>query len=129
MVKKYVGLLLVVLVLFSCEEIFEVTDISEQQVSILAPTDQSVVTDTLVNFNWNSVSEADSYQVQVATPDFQNTSQLVLDTILVLDSTYVGNRISKKLTNNNYQWRIKALNSDFETEYSLSSFTVETPSN
>ncbi|UJH68665.1 hypothetical protein [Allomuricauda sp. SCSIO 65647] len=113
----------------SCEDILEVPDISGQQVELLAPSEGSVVTDSIVNFNWNGVNDADSYLVQVATPDFENAAQLVLDSVMVIDSTFVGTRISKQLSNSTYEWRVKAQNSGFETEFSISGFTVDASSN
>jgi len=115
--------------IWSCEDVLEVTDISDQQITLLAPLDETVVTDSLVNFNWNGVNEADSYLVQIATPNFANASQLVLDSIITIDSSFVGTRTSKLLLNNSYEWRVKAFNSDFETEFSQSTFRVENPSN
>ena len=115
--------------LCSCEDIIEVTDISDQQITLLAPLDNTVVNDSVVNFNWNGVDEAESYLIQVARPNFANASQLVLDSIVVIDSSFVGTRISKTLTNSAYEWRVKALNSDFETDFSLSGFSVEASNN
>ncbi|MEM9001146.1 MAG: hypothetical protein AAGB24_12855 [Bacteroidota bacterium] len=113
----------------SCEDIIEVPDISNQQVELLAPTQGSVVTDSLVNFNWNGVDDAESYLVQIATPDFENAVQLVLDSVVVIDSTFIGTRISKELGNNAYEWRVRAQNSDFETVFSANSFSVAVPPN
>lgn len=127
--RKSLLLFVLIIGLVSCEDILEVTDISEQQVTLLAPTNGSVVTDSLVNFNWNGVDEANSYLIQVATPNFSNASQLVLDSIITIDSSFVGTRISKPLSNNGYEWRVKALNSDFETDFSQSEFSVETTTN
>ena len=85
--------------------------------------------DSLVNFNWNSVNEAESYLVQIATPNFENASQLVLDSVIVIDTSFTGTSVSRMLLDNTYEWRVKAFNSDFETDFSLSRFRVETPSN
>lgn len=125
MVKKVLPLLFFVGLMTACEDIFEVTDISNEQVQLLAPTNESVVTDSIVNFNWNGVEEAESYVVQIATPDFENATQFVLDTVITIDSTFVGNRISKRLLEDTYQWRVQAQNSAFSTEFSTSGFTVQ----
>lgn len=125
MVKKLLPLLFLLSLLIACEDIFEVTDISNERVQLLAPTNESVVTDSVVNFNWNGVEEAESYLVQIVTPDFENASQFVLDTVIAIDSTFVGNRISKRLSDNTYQWRVQAQNSDFSTEFSTNGFTVQ----
>ncbi|MEP2236882.1 MAG: hypothetical protein ABJI22_00900 [Maribacter sp.] len=108
----------------SCEEILEVSDISEKEVILLAPSDSSVVTQTEVNFTWQEVFEATSYHVQIAQPNFTNATQIVADTLVVVDSTYIGSRITRTLSNNSYEWRVKAQNSDFETPYTTNSFIV-----
>jgi len=122
-------LLLIAISFCSCDDIIEVTDISNEQVTLLAPLNNTVVADSLVNFNWNSVNEAESYLVQIATPNFENASQLVLDSVIVIDTSFTGTSVSRMLLDNTYEWRVKAFNSDFETDFSLSRFRVETPSN
>lgn len=124
MVKKVLSILFIATLLISCEEIFEVTDISEQQVELLSPTNASVVSSNVVNFNWNSVEEADAYLIQIATPNFDSASQFALDTVISIDSSFVGNRLTKMLPNNEYEWRVQAQNSQFFTEFSSSVFTV-----
>lgn len=103
--------------LFSCEAIF-VEDISDRNVFLLAPTNNSEVANGAILFNWNSVEDTDSYQIQIAIPDFQNASQILLDSITTNTS------ITKELEIGEYQWRVKAMNSDYETPYSTSSFSV-----
>lgn len=118
-----------IVLISSCEELLEVPDISGEEVTLLAPSDSTVVTQAIVNFTWNEVFEAKSYHIQVAQPSFLEASQIVVDTLVVVDSTYVGTRFTKTLINNGYEWRVKALNSDFETEYTTHSFTVQITGN
>ncbi|MEM8507830.1 MAG: hypothetical protein AAF717_08370 [Bacteroidota bacterium] len=128
MTKQFGLLLSLACVFLSCEEILEVQDISEQEVQLLSPTSGSVVTDTIVNFNWDPVNAANAYHIQIATPNFQNAAQFVLDSTLVVDSTFVGTRISRTLSSAAYEWRVRALNSDFETAFFVNDFTVDTSS-
>jgi len=72
--------------LAACEDILEEPDISNSLVPVFAPLDNTVLTTNTVNFNWDAVLDARSYRVQVAQPDFENTQQLLLDSIVVLDS-------------------------------------------
>lgn len=125
MAKKTFVVIFVTALLCACEEIIEVTDISNEQVTLLAPSNDVIVTNDVVNFNWSEVDEAEGYEVQIVTPSFDNASQFVLDTVLVVDSTFVGSRLSKTLQNNSYQWRVRAQNSDFATPYSTNTFTVQ----
>ena len=121
---RTVTALLAMLPVFSCEDIIEIPDISDSKVELLAPLQGSVVEESTVNFTWNSIEDANSYLVQVATPNFETAAQIVLDSVIVVDSTFMGTKASKALINNNYEWRVKAMNSGFETEFSSSGFSV-----
>nr|WP_299381228.1 hypothetical protein [Allomuricauda sp.] len=119
------GLLVIVILTLGCEDILEVPDISDQTVPILAPTNGSVLTDNAVSLNWSKIEDATSYEIQVATPNFENAAQLVLDSIVNLDSLdQVTTQIDQNLFNGPYEWRIKAWNSGYETTYTVSGFEV-----
>lgn len=91
-IKALFGLLLVAF-LGSCQDILEVTDISDQNVQLLAPSDSTVVVQTSVQFNWNEVYEASQYHIQVASPNFENAAQILVDSLIVIDSTFTSPRI------------------------------------
>ncbi|MEM9650019.1 MAG: hypothetical protein AAF969_16190, partial [Bacteroidota bacterium] len=69
-----------------CEDILEVPDISAQSVPILAPQDGSVLTTNAVGLNWDTIEDATGYRIQLATPNFENAAQLVLDSLVELDT-------------------------------------------
>lgn len=116
--KKNSVLLLLIILFSNCEAIF-VEDISDATITILAPTEGSAITAGAVNFNWNPIDDASSYQLQIATPNFTNATQVVLDT------TIAKTAFSTDLAIGNYQWRVKALNSDYQTNYTTTSFEVQ----
>ena len=64
--------------LFSCEAIF-VEDISEKNVQLIAPANNTTVKEGEVVFTWSAVDEAVSYQLQVAAPSFAVASQILVD--------------------------------------------------
>ncbi len=117
--KKIVGILLLCC-LIGCEEIIYEDDISVNSVLILAPTNGVSLVKGDVTFSWQTVNGATDYELQVATPTFQNASQIVLDTIIT-DVSF-----TQLLEANTYEWRIKALNSAYETTYTMSGFEVVT---
>lgn len=117
--KYKIILLLLALITFSCEDIIEVPDISQKEVMVLAPTEDVVINETNINFSWNTVEDADTYKLQIATPDFEVATQIVLDT------TITTTNFSKVLDLGTYQWRVRAENSDYQTNYTTQSFTVE----
>ncbi|MDL5514852.1 hypothetical protein QSE00_23785 [Arenibacter sp. M-2] len=127
--KNITATLFTIYIIIGCEDIVEVTDISDVKVELLAPLQNSVVGDSIVNFSWYKITEADSYVVQVATPNFESAVQLVMDSIIVVDSTFIGAKATKILIDNNYEWRVKAMNSGYETPFSSSAFRVNATGN
>ena len=103
----------------SCDDVIDVEDISDQSVTVLAPSDETVLTITDITFSWNPVEDADTYTLQIATPSFQNALQIVEDTTLTNSS------FTKTLELGDYQWRVKAKNVNYETGYSTQSFSIE----
>lgn len=125
MKKIFIQLLAVACICTACEEIISVPDISEELVRIVAPSDGSLLTQTSVNFSWETIEFAEQFQVQVASPSFGNATAVVLDTI-VGDSAQSIRRFQAELQEANYQWRVRGLNSNYSTPYMAASFSVDT---
>ena len=115
--KKLVVLILICC-LAGCEEILTEEDITADSVSLLAPANGVNLVSGDVIFSWQTVNGASDYELQVATPSFENAEQIVLDTIVS------GASFTQLLTANDYEWRLKALNSAYETNYTISAFEV-----
>ena len=118
MIKK-VTLVMACLCLYTCEEIIAVEDISELDISILAPTNNATINDASINFSWQPIEFADSYQLQIATPNFEAPLQIVEDTLLTSSS------FTKSLLSNDYQWRVRAINSAYQTSYTTQNLSIE----
>jgi len=114
---KYAFCLLITAI--ACDDIIEVEDISDNTVNILAPTNGTVLDTLTTTFTWEALESAEHYYLQVATPSFENANQIVADTLLVKTS------FSKLLPVNSYEWRIRAENSDYNTNYTQQSFSIE----
>jgi len=102
-----------------CEDLIEEVDITNETVRILAPVNQVTLNTGDVLFSWEGVDQADSYHLQIAMPNFENAQQILADT------NVVGTQFFKELEPNEYQWRIRAENSAYFTNYTLSNFSVE----
>lgn len=100
-----------------CEAIF-LEDISEDTISIIAPAQNTTVSSGTIWFDWEELDGADSYQIQIAIPNFQEAQQLLLDSITTNLS------ISTDLTEGIHEWRVRGLNSEYETSYTITSFIV-----
>lgn len=103
---------------FSIEpETFD-NDLSEVAVHLIAPANDAVMTDQEITFSWEAVPFSENYKIQIATPDFENATQLLADEVLSSTS------FSNTLEDGAYQWRVKAQNSESETSYTTYSLTV-----
>ncbi|TXE15320.1 hypothetical protein ES692_17225 [Psychroserpens burtonensis] len=117
--KRALFLILLVLSLSSCDDIIEVVDISQNTISVLAPTNTSVLAEGDITFSWDVLQDATQYKLQIATPTFENASQILLD------STITATNFSKTLELGNYEWRVRAENSEYQTLYITQNFSVE----
>lgn len=118
--KTYLSLLLLALLSFtSCDDIIEIEDISGRSVNVLAPTEGVVLDITDVIFSWTAVEDAEHYRLQVATPNFENATQIVSDTLITATS------FTKTLSAGAYEWRVRAENSGYQTAYTTQNFSIE----
>lgn len=115
--KKIGVTFLLCLILVGCEAVF-VANISKSKVYLTAPSNNVQVQSGKVRFTWNTVEDADSYVVQIGKPNFSQTQQLVLDT------TISTTRFEKELIAGNYEWRVKAVNSAYETQFQTNTLEV-----
>ncbi len=111
--------ILILVLIISCDDIIEVEDISGRTVLLIAPSEGAVIQSNTATFTWQSVEDAEEYLLQVVMPNFANAAQIVIDTAVVQTS------FTKELLPNNYEWRVKALNSGFETGFSSHNFAVQ----
>jgi len=105
---------------FSCKDVIDEVRIYESSVELLAPEDAVVLNDTNVTFVWNTVDGASEYIIQVATPDFSSPLQIVTDSAVTTNSFS-----TTLLTTTNYEWRVKAKNSNYETAFSTRSLAIQ----
>ncbi len=117
--KKFVVFLIIGIHLVSCEEIIEITDISSEHVTVLAPLDNTTLTSKSVTFTWEAMEEVEGYHLQIATPSFANALQIVKD------STLTTTNFLTTLDFNDYEWRIRAENSGYTTVYITQRFSIE----
>lgn len=109
---------IVLIILASCEEILLETDISKEEVQLIAPANNTNFSSTGVSFTWETVPDATKYRLQIAKPNFESPTQIVLDTIVSTTS------FTQQLTIGTYEWRVKALNSAYGTHYTSRFFSI-----
>ncbi|HBI00703.1 MAG TPA: Ig-like domain-containing protein [Flavobacterium sp.] len=119
MIKPFRFILFILLVTcFSCEEILLESDISDQTVTLVAPSNNATFTSTGITFSWEPVEDADEYRVQIARPNFENPLEIVVDELTA--ETFS----TQQLNIGTYQWRVKAVNSAYETAYTTRTINV-----
>ncbi|RED26120.1 hypothetical protein BD847_0026 [Flavobacterium cutihirudinis] len=118
LLNKYYLFFPIFLSLFSCEEILLVPDISKDEVILTAPVNNAALTSSGVTFSWESVKDAEKYQIQIAVPNFEAPQQIILDTLVTKNSYQQQINIGK------YEWRVRAVNSAYETAYSKNGFQI-----
>lgn len=117
--KRILQILSLLIIVSACSDIVEVEDISNESVTLLAPTNEAVLNITDLTFSWQVVADAESYHIQIATPTFSEALQIVTDSITV------SNSFTTSLEANDYEWRVRAENSAYDTSYTTQSFTIE----
>ena len=104
--------------LSSCDDLIQ-PDISKSRVTLEAPADQYTSTSYTINFWWDEVDHAQTYHLQVVTPNFAAPGSLVLDTVIA------NNRFAFNLNPGIYQWRVMAENGSSQTVFTAArTFTV-----
>jgi hypothetical protein len=104
--------------LFSCKDILE-EDLEKKEVTILSPENGITTSESPINFIWEKVDGADQYEIEIATPSFSNIRQIILDSIIS------ESKFSIALNPGGYEWRVKALNSAYETAYTSRFITID----
>lgn len=111
---------------YACEKVLFEEDLTNEEVLLLAPSENAIITDSIVNFSWNTLQGAFEYQLQVATPNFSSSAQIVFDSTLVDTINSNSQQLLLLLTDNDYEWRVRAFNGSSKTEYFTSPFSVQT---
>jgi hypothetical protein len=115
--------IIVVCSLLGCKKELFVTDISSKKVYMLSPADNAQIQSQTLNFVWDSVEHATRYTIQICEPSFEYMR------LLHLDSTTSNTQIKITLSPGDYEWRVKALNDGYETEYTTYKISIDSTKN
>lgn len=94
-------------------------DISGLSVLLLAPFDSLKRAEGDFTFWWEEVEGAEEYQLQIVSPDFKKTE------LLILDNTLSQTQHSQSLDSGNYQWRVRAINPEYKTDWTTYTLFVD----
>ncbi len=111
--------------LVSCD-VFE-EDIKKDEVQLLAPQADDTLSKGDVLFWWSDLEGANKYHFQLVKPSFSDAREFLVDSVLTeIDSiNQEANKLTIRLDTGSYQWRVKAENFGYETEYTQRQLTVK----
>lgn len=121
MISKIINFIFIVILLShsSCDKILFIEDISGEEIVLLAPLDDTQIGAGEVVFSWEELENADGYQLLIATPNFSNANQILLDSI-------VSTRFfSQQLLEGDYEWKLRAVNSEYNSAYVNANFIIK----
>jgi len=101
--KKLYYYLISSMVFLGCADFVEYP-LEKVQVSLQAPIDSLVTTDSIITFWWDTHQDAKFYRIQVVNPNFEKTHQLIADSLVDI------NQLTLKLKIGDYQWRVRPEN-------------------
>lgn len=110
-------LFLTILLLAGCDDLLE-RDLTEDKIVVIAPTPDVRMTASEVNFVWEPLKGATAYRVVLVSPSFGNVRQFFADT------TVTRCIYTHTLPAGEYQWRIQARNTVFQSNGQVYSFTI-----
>lgn len=117
--KKYVGVLILAMMILSCEEILLEYDISQEDIILSAPSNEATLSPSDISFRWETLVGATSYEIQIARPDFVEPNQIYASELIE------DNFFNLSIREGEYEWRVRGINSSYATAFSKGSFKVE----
>ena len=93
--------------LVGCDD-FIAEDVSDKKLVTRAPVDQVTVPSPEITFWWDALEVNTAYRMQVVVPSFEQTSLLVLDTLINT------NQVTTMLEAGQYAWRVRAENGAYQ---------------
>lgn len=105
-ITKFSLILLTITVLSSC-----VKDITQEELTLILPTNGQTYTTNQVHFKWKEVENAKGYRIEIVKPSFESIQEFVLDSVVE------GTQFYQVLSPGQYEFQIRAENSAYETAY------------
>jgi hypothetical protein len=109
------------LVICSCKD-FVNRKITNDNITVLLPSNNTVTTSNAITFWWQKLDGADNYNIQIVKPNFAAAQEFIADT------TVTGTRFQLSLAPGIYQWRIRGNNGGGSTQFTTFNLTIDTTS-
>ncbi|WP_175402687.1 hypothetical protein [Mangrovivirga cuniculi] len=99
------------LIVFGCDDLI-VPDISDEEINFLSPVKDTVNTSELFIWLEYNQKDIDKVSIQIVRPSFSQLEDLMYDTLVSSEKSYYA-----LPANDNYEIRVRGLNSAYQTEY------------
>ena len=96
------------------------SDLSNQVITLVDPAADLITNKTTLDFLWQDLVNVENYYIQVATPDFSNSTFLVADSRTENDFLVLDNLMEGK-----YRWRVRGENENSLTPFSTQDFEID----
>lgn len=117
---RFLSLVLLLFTAWACSDFLE-EDIEDDFLVLLGPG-EGVSTETQSpTFWWDELKDATHYRLQIARPNFTDMEALELDTLIT------STKFSHTLFPSDFEWRVRAENSGYQTAYTTRTLTVLVP--
>jgi hypothetical protein len=115
--KKLILVIAISIGIAGCNALFE-DNLSKSTVTLLFPIGGDSINTYNINFYWNTVKYANTYEVQIVQGTFAHIQNFIVD------STVSSPNLLYSLSPGAYQWRVRALNNSTQSNYFTQSFSV-----
>lgn len=116
--KKLFTILILLTIVISCKK-WVSEDISELSTQLLSPSNNHQDSIQNQQFWWEEVEGANEYQIQIVSPAFDSVVTSAVDSIVD------GTSLNLTLLPGTYQWRVRGVNNDYESQWDTRSFTIK----
>ena len=99
-------ILLMAITTVACEDVLQ-KNITDDTLQIVYPLSNASINSNAVNFQWNNLTGASNYRVQV----------MAANASIVVDSLVTKNNLNIPLSEGTYQWRVRAENNAYTSTY------------
>lgn len=108
---KLIWFFAIILSFSSCKDFFE-EDLEDKSLTIIAPANNAISTNSNITFDWDDLEGASNYRMLIGSPSLSNPSSLYIDSNLTISALLLT------LNPGDYEWKIRAENNSSETNYS-----------
>lgn len=106
------SVVLIVFVISACSDVFE-KNISQSNVVVIIPQSADTLISNQVHFKWEKLNGASEYELHIVSSAFNNIEKYVLDSLIE------ENEFKIILEPGYYEYKIRALNSAYQTDFSI----------